>query len=81
MSEEQRNVANIINKFITDIPYIKDKNNIKELEIRFKGNNNKKITKIDYDNICHKLLSSGFKANSFEGKYLSTMVLLCIQLV
>ena len=69
MSEEQKGFHDIVNKYIEDIPYIKSNEGIKELEIRLSGGKSR-ITKIDYDNVCRKLLSNGFKPNKNEGNYL-----------
>ena len=69
MSDEQKGFHDIVKKYIEDVPYIKSGDNIKELEIRF-SNGKSRITKIDYDNVCRKLLSLGFKPNKNEGKYL-----------
>ena len=66
MSDEQKGFRDIVKKYIEDVPYIKSSDNIKELEIRF-SSGKFRITKIDYDNVCRKLLSHGFKPNKNEG--------------
>ena len=65
MSEEQNGFNKIVKKFIDDVPYLKS-DGYKELEVRFQSNRINKVSKIDYDNICRKLLSSGFKLNKNE---------------
>ena len=61
MSEEQNGFNNIVKKFISDIPYVQNTNEIKELEVRFQTIGKRRISKIDYDNVCKNLLSHGFK--------------------
>ena len=70
MSKEQVEFNNIIKKYINDVPYIKTMDDVKELEIRFGTIGYKKISRIDYDNVCKNLLSHGFKPNDYDGKAL-----------
>tara|TARA_B100000035_G_scaffold315453_1_gene336393 strand:- start:4205 stop:7441 length:3237 start_codon:yes stop_codon:yes gene_type:complete len=69
MSKEKQGFHNIIKKYINDVPYVKsNENSDPELEIRFGTFGNKKISRIDFDNVCKNLISHGFKTTSRIGK-------------
>jgi len=69
-SPPQEQFGKMVNLFWENKPYIKDVYKSHELEIRFGTRGIKPLTKIDYDNVIHKLKSLGFRCPNEQGVYM-----------
>lgn len=65
----QKLFEDMVNLYYQSNPYVSYSRSNKELEVRFGTKGIKPLTKIDYDNVIKKLMSSGFKTESHEGSY------------
>jgi len=61
---------NLVKKFYSTNPYVKNYNANHELEVKFGTRGIKPLTRNDYDNVIKKLKSFGFVTNDSLGKYM-----------
>jgi hypothetical protein len=59
-------LQNLITLFLNNEPYVHNKKNVSEFEVRF-GGYGTRFTKIDYDNVIKKLVQVGFNTTEIDG--------------